>query len=157
VPHILTLDLLVFLVQREAEPWGTWWGADVDKAALEKDKHPQGPANKLASLLKPFDIQSQDIRTPGGTRRGYLRASFADAWERYLADAAPAGCDGATTAGAQEFAASHPPPEPERGATAETLGGQGVSHRRTPADGKEPSDATEVPSGPSLREPGEEG
>jgi hypothetical protein len=144
-PFLLTLELLIALVEREAEPWGTWWGADVEKA-LEKDRHPQGPANKLASLLKPFDITSQDIRTPDGTRRGYLRAAFADAWERYVPDSPPGGCDGATTVAAQGFPASHPTPDPDGGATAETLGREGLSHRRASDDGEGPFETHSAPS-----------
>src|SRR5262249_6498608 len=41
---------------------------------------------QLARLLKPFGIKPDVIRPPGSetTIRGYQRAWFEDAWERYL-------------------------------------------------------------------------
>jgi putative DNA primase/helicase len=40
--------------------------------------------HKLASLLKPFGISPQQIKTCNVNKRGYRAAQFADAWARYL-------------------------------------------------------------------------
>jgi hypothetical protein len=39
---------------------------------------------QLANMLKPFHIFPQQVRIGGSQVRGYLRAQFEDAWERYL-------------------------------------------------------------------------
>jgi hypothetical protein len=44
----------------------------------------KGPAAKLARMLKRFGIKARTIRlSDNSTLRGYLKADFADAWERY--------------------------------------------------------------------------
>src|SRR5262249_55244403 len=40
-PALLTTELLAALVAREGEPWGEWWGKDVEQAH-EKGRSPQG-------------------------------------------------------------------------------------------------------------------
>jgi len=85
-PGLLTAELLEALVAREGEPWGEWWGKDVEQAR-EKSRSPQGPATRLAQILKPFDVQSRDIRTPQRTGKGYVEQDFAEAFERYLPSA----------------------------------------------------------------------
>jgi hypothetical protein len=124
--RISTVDLLVALVDRDAEPWGGWWGTELERA-LEKKSPPRGPAGKLAALLRPFEVQSRDIRTPDGVRKGYLRADFADAFERYLSPSSPEGRDNATTDVAQGFEASRPASGVDEDATEETLGREGSS------------------------------
>src|SRR5262249_26279970 len=92
--RILTIDLLVALVDREAEPWPGLWGREVDeaiqatKAAMGKDtKH--GIARKAAMgrarLLREFSVRSWDVWDGGRARKGSRGASFADAFPRYLA------------------------------------------------------------------------
>jgi hypothetical protein len=41
---------------------------------------------RLGSLLKEYDINSCNIRFPGGQAKGYQRAAFVDAWRRYCSD-----------------------------------------------------------------------
>lgn len=100
--RILTIDLLVALVDREAEPWPGLWGREVDeaiqatKAAMGKDtKH--GIARKaamgLARLLREFGVTSCDVWDGGRARKGYRWASFDDAFSRYL-DPPPVGGGG---------------------------------------------------------------
>jgi hypothetical protein len=141
IDYILTVDLLVALVDRDAEPWGGWWGTDVERA-VEKKTTPRGPAGKLAALLRPFEVQSKNIRTPGGVFKGYLRADFADAFERYVEGDDPGdeaanpasppppfheGRDDATTHWAQGFGASRPASGVDEDATAESFGREGWS------------------------------
>jgi hypothetical protein len=58
--------------------------ADSPWAEYGKSRRPISQA-QLARLLKPFGIAPQLIRlSSGGVMRGYLRAHFEDAWERYL-------------------------------------------------------------------------
>ena len=54
-------------------PWPGWsCGSGMDQRALSR-------------LLKPFDIQPQNVRFNSGTvAKGYTRDSFSDAWARYL-------------------------------------------------------------------------
>jgi hypothetical protein len=87
-----TVAVLAALVERQTDPWGDWWGEDVQRA-LEKaekatpptePKCPQRPASRLAALLRPFSIQPRNIRTPDGIRKGYVHRDFDDAFERYL-------------------------------------------------------------------------
>ena len=64
------------LTAMEERPW----------AAYGRQEKPLTP-QKLAKLLRPFGIvPSGDIRFPGGVKKGYRRASFEDAWTRYLDD-----------------------------------------------------------------------
>jgi hypothetical protein len=92
-----TVTVLVALVERQTDPWGDWWGEDVQRA-LEKaekatpptePKCPQRPASRLAALLRPFSIQPRNIRTPDGIRKGYVHRDFDDAFERYLSPLEP--------------------------------------------------------------------
>jgi Protein of unknown function (DUF3631) len=39
---------------------------------------------QLARVLKPFGVAPEQVRIAGQKTRGYLRAQFEDAWERYL-------------------------------------------------------------------------
>src|SRR5262249_18814081 len=88
------------LVERDAEPWGGWWGAAVNWAA-EKGKSPTGPASKLAALLKPFGVQSRNIRTENGGQKRHHLGDFADAFERYVSYCPPESRSSATSVGSQ--------------------------------------------------------
>jgi hypothetical protein len=80
--RLVTKQLLAALVEREAEPWGDWWGKEVD--AVRKDGGtPRTASMRLARLLKPFGVQPRDIRTDDGDRKGYYEVDFADAFDRY--------------------------------------------------------------------------
>lgn len=77
--RISTLDLLRALVEREGEPWGEWWGRQVDVGDI------RAPAGRLARLLKPFGVSPTLIRGDGvGPVRGYKLQDFQGVFERYL-------------------------------------------------------------------------
>jgi hypothetical protein len=66
-------EILKQLSDRETRPWATW----------SKGKPITGHA--LARLLKPFGVVAGGpMRIGGELLRGYRRAAFEDAWERYL-------------------------------------------------------------------------
>lgn len=81
-----TAKLLAGLLTLEARPW----------SSMKPHDRPL-TARRLAELLKSFDAAPRDLRTPEGTRKGYLRADLADALARYL----PASRDAATCSGKQ--------------------------------------------------------
>ena len=70
--RLSTLELLQELNCSDESPWSTW----VQGRELN--------ARGLASLLRPFGIHSQNVRTEAGVLKGYSAESFKDAWERYL-------------------------------------------------------------------------
>jgi hypothetical protein len=72
--RVATSDLIEALQSDEESPW-------VD------DRHPLTP-ERLARLLRPFRIRSRQMKVNGLNVRGFLRESFVDTWERYLAQAA---------------------------------------------------------------------
>ena len=77
--RMATVDILTALIDRVDGPWAGWWSRDVEAERTRK------PAQKMASILRAFDITSKDLRMDGrGTLKGYERASFEDAWARYL-------------------------------------------------------------------------
>ena len=78
--QIFTVELLAALVDRDGEPWAEWWGPDLER----EPPRTQGPATKLASLLRPFGITSGTIRAGDVTGKGYKIGDFADVFERYL-------------------------------------------------------------------------
>jgi hypothetical protein len=72
--RLSTEELLTTLNRMQERPWPTWRrGAPLD-------------ARALAKLLGAFGVRSRDMRQEGrpGAVKGYLRASFEDAWQRYL-------------------------------------------------------------------------
>jgi hypothetical protein len=79
---LLTTTLLRALVDREGEPWAGWWGKDVDGA--KDGTTPRKPAMDLARHLRPFGVIPKTIRTGADLGKGYDRADFIDAFERYL-------------------------------------------------------------------------
>jgi hypothetical protein len=50
----------------------------------------------LATMLRPYGIKPKNYRDGTKTKRGYLRAMFADAWDRYLDPVAVNPCDAKT-------------------------------------------------------------
>jgi len=66
-----TGKLLERLREPDDAPWRSLRGEPLD-------------ANKLARLLKPYSIRPEKLREGSDTFRGYRRASFEDAWERYV-------------------------------------------------------------------------
>ena len=86
--RLFTADLLQALVECEEGPWGEWWGRDV--AAAKVGEAPNGPAGKLAGLLRPFGIMPRTVRDGERKGRGYLLSDFTDAFARYLPSRGPA-------------------------------------------------------------------
>jgi hypothetical protein len=80
VDKFSTQQLLEILVAQETDsPWAGWWERDL------KDGNTNGPAQKLARMLKPFKIKACVIRFPDdNTARGYRADDFQEAWKRYL-------------------------------------------------------------------------
>jgi Protein of unknown function (DUF3631) len=75
--RLTTADLLAGLCEREESPWAEWW--------LGQDDTPKRSApRRLAQLLHPFGVRSKAVWTHDGTKRGYKREDFRDAWERFL-------------------------------------------------------------------------
>ena len=80
VDKFSTQRLLEVLVAQETDsPWAAWWERDL------KDGNTNGPARKLARMLKPFKIIARVIRLADDrTARGYRADDFQEAWKRYL-------------------------------------------------------------------------
>jgi hypothetical protein len=78
---LLTATLLGRLHGLDESPWKEWGGFN------GADAHPM-TARELANRLRPYDVTSGDIKTGGTNHKGYRRATFTDAWSRYLPDAA---------------------------------------------------------------------
>ncbi len=73
-----TKAILGDLVKRDDGPWAEWWGRAVAAGDF------QGPAARLAKMLKPFGVVSKTIRLPGeDTIKGYVLVDFTDARARY--------------------------------------------------------------------------
>jgi hypothetical protein len=66
-----TETLVAALVKLDESPWAEFRG---------KPLTPRG----LAGLLKPYGVESGDVRIGETVRKGYQRADLADAWTRYL-------------------------------------------------------------------------
>lgn len=71
--RVATSTLIECLCAMDEAPWASL-GRGHDKRITPTD---------LANLLKPYDVRPQGIRIGTLTPRGYLRASFQDAWLRY--------------------------------------------------------------------------
>ncbi|VEG42724.1 Conserved PhiRv2-like prophage protein of uncharacterised function (modular protein) [Mycolicibacterium flavescens] len=66
-----TADVLKKLAELDEAPWGDLYGEGLKP-------------RKLAQLLSDYDIKSQDVWTPLGSRKGYRREDFWDPWLRYV-------------------------------------------------------------------------
>lgn len=76
---ISTNELLKCLIELEESPWAGFWAEDYRRDNI------RGPAQKIARLLKPFNIASKTYRfAEGEEAKGYEEGAFSDAWERYL-------------------------------------------------------------------------
>ena len=75
-----TIQILRNLATREeAEEWTINWPKAVGMGNY------QGPAAKMANLLRPYGISAGSIRLPdGSTPKGYRLEVFQDAFVRYL-------------------------------------------------------------------------
>jgi hypothetical protein len=66
--------LLQFLIERDESPWADMRGKPLNERVLAK-------------MLRPYGIKSRTIRDRhdgGKTPKGYHKADFVDAWNRYL-------------------------------------------------------------------------
>jgi hypothetical protein len=72
IGHLLTEVVILHLATLENRPWSEW-----------RRGKPITP-RQLASLLKPFNIQSGQVWMNGANKRGYSKVDFLDAWDRYL-------------------------------------------------------------------------
>ncbi len=70
--RMFSADLVDRLIGLEERPWGDW------------NKGKGLNQNKLANLLKPFQIRSKQIRIGDQKKRGYAIDQFVDSFERYL-------------------------------------------------------------------------
>ena len=69
---LYTSTILEALHRLEDAPWADWYG------------HPL-TTRELAKLLRPYQVESKNIREHGGSpRKGYARADLQDAWARYV-------------------------------------------------------------------------
>lgn len=66
-----TEDILTALHNLEEAPWGDLKGKPLD-------------SRKLANLLLPYGVKSDQVKIGGVNHRGYKRADLQDAWARYL-------------------------------------------------------------------------
>jgi uncharacterized protein DUF3631 len=69
---LTSAELLEHLHALKDEPWSDWSRGNPISA------------RKVADLLRPFEIKPKDIRTIGGTRKGYRLEDCEDGFERYL-------------------------------------------------------------------------
>jgi uncharacterized protein DUF3631 len=69
---VSTHDLLDHLHGLEEAPWGEWFKGNPISA------------RKLAVLLRPYGIRSEQVREGDERYRGYPRKPFEDAWTRYI-------------------------------------------------------------------------
>jgi hypothetical protein len=77
-PRLPTEELLRMLVNRDDGPWARWWADDLGDADRRKSA-----AAHLSRVLRPFGVQPDQLKIGKRKVRGYDRAWFEDAWERY--------------------------------------------------------------------------
>jgi hypothetical protein len=65
-----TTELVDKLKANDEAPWATYGPAGLS-------------ARKLGDMLRAYKIKSTNVRFADGQAKGYLRADFADSWERY--------------------------------------------------------------------------
>jgi hypothetical protein len=75
--YLATSDLLSELSAMDTRPWSAWNSKS---------------GRRIGSLLRPFGVAPTHLNRSEGQFRGYLIASFQEAWERYLPPAS-AGTD----------------------------------------------------------------
>jgi hypothetical protein len=77
--RIASADLVTALVEIKSAPWG------------EVNHGRSLTTHTLARLLKPYAIHPATRRDGKGTFKGYLKAGFEEAWDRYLPEPTPKG------------------------------------------------------------------
>ncbi|MEX0754121.1 MAG: DUF3631 domain-containing protein [Actinomycetota bacterium] len=88
VDRIHTQTLVRELLEEDG-PWVGWWEHDHGKGQL------QAAGSKVAKLLRPFEITSDDLRIGEDVRKGYRCSAFEDVWLRYLRQDTQAATDNA--------------------------------------------------------------
>ena len=83
VDRMASVEIVEALGKREDRPWSKW-----------KDGKPITP-RQLARLLQPFAVSPTTIWGAGRATKGYLLASFADAFGRYIPPQAVSPLDAA--------------------------------------------------------------
>ncbi|MGH2788907.1 MAG: DUF3631 domain-containing protein [Actinomycetota bacterium] len=78
VDRMTTADVLESLVANDEGPWAEWWEPSLTARQL------QGPAARLARLLKPYGISPTQFKIDGEKQRGYVRKELEPVFERYL-------------------------------------------------------------------------
>jgi hypothetical protein len=101
IDRLPSVELAAVLAGIETSPWCEW-----------SNGRPLN-AHRLAKLLKPFGIQPEVTRIGDKTPRCYLRATFEDAFRRYLRDDTP--CEGPQSATSQQPSGSDVTPDPDLG------------------------------------------
>ena len=71
VERLYSSELVEYLRDLEESPWANWRSGGMT-------------THSLGWYLKPFGIRSKQIRIGDGTKKGYKKESFVDAWTRYL-------------------------------------------------------------------------
>jgi hypothetical protein len=64
-------DLVAALCGLDESPWANLRGEPLN-------------ATRLASMLRPYEVGSAQVRIGEKSLKGYCRASFYDAWQRYV-------------------------------------------------------------------------
>ena len=102
--HLTTTALLERLHALEEAPWGEWYGKPLT-------------ARGLAKLLEPYGIGPVHRRPePGAAKlRGYFRAEFVDAWQRYIPvpESGPSDPSGPRTTNTGPDGTDGPVPRPQ--------------------------------------------
>jgi Protein of unknown function (DUF3631) len=70
--EIFSEALVTALLEVQDRPWG------------ECNKGKALTQNKLARMLKPYDVSTKTLRIGAGKAKGYKRNDFTDAFNRYL-------------------------------------------------------------------------
>jgi putative DNA primase/helicase len=81
---LATGSILAHLVAQDEGPWAKWWEANLAKGEM------QGPATRLARLLRPFGIRPGQLWVDGQNVRGYAREDFTAAGVAPYLEARPA-------------------------------------------------------------------
>lgn len=77
--RIRTVDLLDSLCADDEKPWLTW------------NRGERITNRQLRDILVPFGIKPTDIKFDSKTKRGYYKADFTDAYQRYVAQSDTTG------------------------------------------------------------------
>lgn len=108
VEKILSQTLAAALKQLPERPWSDWCGGKGISA------------NQVSRTLSGFGIHTKPMRKEGANARGFLRAHFAKAWDRYRIGERPADGNGSTPE--PDTPPSDPSPETPEESDADRVG-----------------------------------